>query len=327
MNRQAFRQQVHGSCIPLVTPFLPDLSLDVKALRRVVRRILDAGFETGKGSLLACGAGGEFYALSTDEKKKVAETVVEEANGQIGVLVGAQDTNVLEVLDMARFCERLGATGIQVSPTYYDMPSWDDIFDMFKMISDAVDIPLMVYNSFWTGPGASVEGDQIGKLVESTNIAGLKWAAPQRYMYDHVLQEYGDKIAIIDNVCNEVVSYTMGAVGWIDSLPMLWPEYGLKLLRYLQQKQYGDALEMTSRLRVPYRTLVHKAYNMSCCESGLPKFILNALGEPVGPPRPPGRLLPKDIYEQAWQYLDDNGFPGLRERSEALEYSTPCVTV
>ena len=60
MDRLAHREKIRGNMIPLPTPFCPDWAVDVDALRRLVRRMLDAGYRTGNGVLLAGGAGGEF---------------------------------------------------------------------------------------------------------------------------------------------------------------------------------------------------------------------------------------------------------------------------
>jgi len=128
LNRVSYREKICGNFIALPTPFHSDFSLNLPMLRRLVRRLLDAGYRTGNGVLLAGGAGGEFASLRTEERKQVAEAVVSEAAGRIPVIVGAQDTSTMRVLEIARFAESLGADGIQVGPPYYEPATPDDVF-------------------------------------------------------------------------------------------------------------------------------------------------------------------------------------------------------
>jgi dihydrodipicolinate synthase/N-acetylneuraminate lyase len=103
MNRWAFREEVRGNFLPVPTPFHDEYSLDIPNLKRQIRRLLNAGYKTGNGFLLIGGAAGEFYTLETEERKRIGETAVEEAAGRIAVIVGAQSTSMLTVLELARF--------------------------------------------------------------------------------------------------------------------------------------------------------------------------------------------------------------------------------
>jgi len=326
MDRDAFREIARGNCIPLVTPFHSDFSLDVKSLRQQVRRLLDAGYRTGNAVLLAGGAAGEFPSMSLDERKRVAETVVEEASERIGVLVGGQGTNVLDILEMARFCERIGASALQISAPYYEPPARDDIFAVFKMIADAADIPLVVYNTFWTGPHSHIPHDDVGELLEIANVAGLKWASPEMHDYERVLRSFAHRVAIIDNQVCEIYSQMMGAVGFVAHHALFWPDYSLKLWQCLEEQRYAEVLEMLKQFRIPCTTLLFKAYQLNGCEGHFDKIVLSLLGEPVGPPRPPGRPLSREFHEQVWQMLHDAGVPGLKHRPHESEHQIPVAT-
>ena len=312
MDRSTFREKVAGNFIALPTPFHDDFSLDIGTLRRIVRRLLDAGYRTGNGVLLAGGAAGEFSTLRTEERKRVAEAVVEEAAGRIAVIVGAQDTSTMRVLELARFAEKIGADGIQVGPPYYEPPTMEDIFGLFQAVSDAATIPMVVYNTWWTGAHSDLRYDEIARLLSIANVGGLKWNSPSMFVYEGVLRDFSDRIAIVDNQLSEILSHMMGAVGFVSHLPVAWPEWGLRLWECLEGRRYDEALEMLLGFRNPYYLLFFKAFAYSGSEGHFDKAILGLMGEPAGPPRPPGRPLPPSLCEEIRKMLLAAGVPNVK---------------
>jgi dihydrodipicolinate synthase/N-acetylneuraminate lyase len=299
VDKVAYRKKICGNVIPLPTPFHADFSLDLAALRRVVGRLIKAGYRTGNAVLLVGAAGGEFFTLHTDERKKVAEAVVEEAAGSIPVIVGAQHTSTLIVLELARFAKSIGADGIQVGPPYYETMSSDDVFELFRTVSDSVDIPMMVYNTVHAAFGY----EQTARVLELANVGALKWSAPAQYLFEAILRDFAQAVCIVDNQLCEILSHMMGATAFVSHLPLMWPAYGLRLWDCLQQKRYAEALELIQQLRIPYYMVSLKAYTYTASESILDKAILEMMGEPIGPARPPARPLPPEILEEIRQKL------------------------
>jgi len=312
MDQSTFREKVAGNFIALPTPFHDDFSLDLETLRRLVRRLLETGYRTGNGVLLVGGAAGEFSTLRTEERKRVAEAVVEEAAGKIGVVMGAQDTSTMRVLELARFAEKLGVDGIQVGPPYYEPPSTEDLFGLFQAVSDAATIPMVVYNTWWTGTHADLGYDQIARLLSIANVGGLKWNSPSMFVYEGVLKDFSDKIAIVDNQLCEILSHMMGAVGFVSHLPIAWPEWGLRLWEHLEGRRYDEALKMLVGFRSPYYLLFGKAFAYSGSEGHFDKAILEMIGEPAGLPRPPGRPLPPGLREEIRKMLLAAGVPNVK---------------
>src|SRR5687768_9679013 len=102
------RTQFTGVGTALVTPFRKDGALDEPAIKRLVRRQVDAGIHF----VSPCGTTGEAPTLSHREKLRVVELVVEEVNGQVPVLAGAGGYDTREVIELARDMEKAGATGL-----------------------------------------------------------------------------------------------------------------------------------------------------------------------------------------------------------------------
>src|SRR5271157_3416687 len=102
-----------GCGTALVTSFRQNLSLDEDALRRLVRRQVEAGINF----LVPCGTTGESPTLNVAEQKRVVEITVEEARGKVPVVAGAGGNDTAHVVEMARAFQELGANGIlSVSP-------------------------------------------------------------------------------------------------------------------------------------------------------------------------------------------------------------------
>src|SRR5271155_3952452 len=131
-----------GCGTALVTPFRKDLTLDEDALRRLVRRQIDAGINF----LVPCGTTGENPTLTRREHLRVVEITLEEANGKIPVVGGAGGYNTAEVIELAKEVAHLGVDAILSVAPYYNKPSQEGLYQHFKAISTAVNVPMIIYN-------------------------------------------------------------------------------------------------------------------------------------------------------------------------------------
>ena len=111
----------------LVTPFKHDGSIDEAAVRRLVRRQVDAGVHF----VSPCGTTGEAPTLSHAEKIRVVQLVVDEAAGRVPVLAGAGGYDTREVIQLAREYERLGVDGILSVTPYYNKPTQEGLFQHY----------------------------------------------------------------------------------------------------------------------------------------------------------------------------------------------------
>jgi 4-hydroxy-tetrahydrodipicolinate synthase len=161
-----------GCGTALVTPFRHDLSLDESALRRLVRRQIDAGIDF----LVPCGTTGENPTLTHDEHLRVVEITLAESNGQVTVLAGAGGYNTMEVIDLAKELESMGVDGILSVTPYYNKPTQEGLYQHYKAIAAAVSIPIVVY-SVQGRTGVNVEPATLARLAEIENIVAVKEAS------------------------------------------------------------------------------------------------------------------------------------------------------
>jgi 4-hydroxy-tetrahydrodipicolinate synthase len=161
-----------GCGTALVTPFRQNLSLDESALRRLIRRQIDAGIDF----LVPGGTTGENPTLTRAEHLRVVEITVEESNGQVPVLAGAGGYNTAEVIELAKDLESLRADGILSVTPYYNKPTQEGLFQHYRAIAAAISIPIIVY-SVQGRTGVNVEPATLRRLAQIENVAGVKEAS------------------------------------------------------------------------------------------------------------------------------------------------------
>ena len=161
-----------GCGTALVTPFSAGGALDEAGVRRLARRQVDAGIHF----LVPCGTTGETPTLSADERRRVVELVVEEANGRVPVLAGAGGYDTHEVIDAVQTMARAGAQGILSVTPYYNKPTQEGLFQHYRAIADSTDLPIVVYNVPGR-TGVNVEAATIVRLAAITNIVAVKEAS------------------------------------------------------------------------------------------------------------------------------------------------------
>src|SRR5579863_3173744 len=161
-----------GCGTALVTPFRKDQSLDEPALRRLVRRQIDAGINF----LVPCGTTGESPTLTRDEHLRVIEITLEEAAGRVPVLGGAGGYNTREVIELAHELEAMGVDGILSVTPYYNKPTQEGLYQHYKAIASAIRLPVIVY-SVQGRTGVNVEPATMARLSEIDNIVAIKEAS------------------------------------------------------------------------------------------------------------------------------------------------------
>jgi len=290
MTVEEAKRRWKGPVVPVLTIFKDDLSLDLDGLRGNIRHLLDAGARVGNTVLLVCGAGGDFPVLTTDERKQVAETVTDEIQGRVPIIVGAEHTSTLQVIELARHAVEIGADAIQVCPPYYYTPSHEDIFHHFEAISDAVEIGIVVYNTWWTAPNIGLEG--LERLATLANLIGVKWSAPTQGEYMMGYDRFADRLAMIDNGVHHVYCHMQGGVAWISHVSNFWPEHDWGILELMEAGRYKEAQERINEFNAGFREFRAEMEAQTGGEGHAIKKIMELVGLAGGPSRPPTRYVP-----------------------------------
>src|SRR5688572_11069791 len=155
----------------LVTPFTVDGAIDEAAVRRLVRRQIEAGIHF----VSPCGTTGEAPTLTPIERTRIVQLVVEEIAGRVPVLAGAGGYNTREVIHLAREFERVGADGILSVTPYYNKPTQEGLFQHYKAIAEGTSLPIVLYNVPGR-TGVNLDVATVVRLASLRNIVGIKEA-------------------------------------------------------------------------------------------------------------------------------------------------------
>jgi 4-hydroxy-tetrahydrodipicolinate synthase len=161
-----------GCGTAMVTPFRGDGSLDEATLRKLILRQIEAGIDF----LVPCGTTGESPTLTHEEHVRVVEITVELAKGRVPVVAGAGGYNTAEVIAMARELAALGVDGILSVTPYYNKPTQEGLYQHYRAIAEAVDLPILLY-SVQGRTGINIEPATVVRLAAIRNIVGIKEAS------------------------------------------------------------------------------------------------------------------------------------------------------
>ncbi|MQY50228.1 4-hydroxy-tetrahydrodipicolinate synthase [Rhodocyclus tenuis] len=160
---------ITGSIVAIVTPMHADGSLDLEGLRRLV----DFHVEEGTDAIVIVGTTGESPTVNVDEHCELIRVTVEQAAGRIPVIAGAGANSTAEAIALTRFAKEAGASAALSVTPYYNKPTQEGLYQHFKAIAEAVDLPIILYNV----PGrtvADLANDTVLRLAEIPNIVGIK---------------------------------------------------------------------------------------------------------------------------------------------------------
>ncbi len=157
-----------GSFTALVTPFKSG-----KVDEATFERFVDWQVAQGSNGLVPVGTTGESPTLSHDEHKRVVEICIAVANKRVPVIAGAGSNSTAEAIELTQFAKKAGADAVLHSTGYYNKPTQEGLYLHFKAISDAVDLPIIVYNV----PGRAVvdiQAPTMARIASLKNVAGIK---------------------------------------------------------------------------------------------------------------------------------------------------------
>ena len=308
MQTSNLREWLCGPMVAVPTPYKEDFSLDIDALQSNVRMMIERGVDTGNGTLLIGGAGGEHPLMNVDERKQVMSAAVEAAQGEAPVLTSIQHTDYRVIVELAQHVSDAGLQGAQLGPTYYYEPTEGDALRLFQLVSEeAPDTTLMIYHTWWEGLTMSIAG--LEELADIETVRALKWSAPDDTLYRKGYLALADRLACIDNSGQQCFSNLMGATGFITHVSAFWPEYMRGVWELLKGKDYPAATAELRRFKWHWTVWRAKVCEITGGEGPFIKAAMEAVGIPAGPPRPPSVRPPKELMDELDVLLNEVGVP------------------
>ena len=157
-----------GSIVALVTPFR-----NGEVHERALQDLVEWHLSQGTQGIVPVGTTGESPTLSHAEHERVVEVVIEAVAGRVPVIAGAGSNSTSEAISLTRHAKAAGATAALVVTPYYNKPTQEGLFQHYKAINDAVELPVIIYNI----PGRCVvdmSPETMGRLAKLPHVVGVK---------------------------------------------------------------------------------------------------------------------------------------------------------
>lgn len=241
MNLYMMQNIFKGLGVALVTPFKADGSVDYDALRR----LLDYQLSNGVDFLCVLGTTAETPCLSAEEKVKVKNIVVEKVQGRVPILLGCGGNNTAAVVESLKNDDFTGVDGILSVCPYYNKPSQEGLYQHFKAIANATDLPVVLYNVPGR-VGVNMTAETTLRLAnDCPNIVAIKEASGNFAQIDDIIKNkpsHFDVISGDDGITFPLI--TLGAVGVISVIGNALPKEFSRMVRLALNGDYKNALEI-----------------------------------------------------------------------------------
>jgi 4-hydroxy-tetrahydrodipicolinate synthase len=237
------RSRFYGAFTALVTPFKNN-KLDEAAYTKLVEWQIKEGIH----GLVPCGTTGESPTLSPEEHARVVELCVQAAKKRVPIIAGAGSNSTSEAIEYTKHAKKAGADAVLVVTPYYNKPTNKGIYLHYKAISDAVDIPIILYNI--AGRTArNIEPDLMAKLATIKNVIGVKEASGSLEQMKKIREMCPKDFLLIsgdDGMTLPVMQ--MGGVGVISVASNLIPKDMANLVNAVNKKDLATAETLNKKI-------------------------------------------------------------------------------
>lgn len=180
-----------GSLVALVTPMNSDGSVDWAALKQLV----EWHVAEGTHGIVAVGTTGESATLDVDEHLEVVRVVIEVAAGRLVVIAGTGANSTREAIELTQAAANLGADAVLLVTPYYNKPTQEGLYQHYKAIAEAVQIPQILYNVPGR-TGVDMLNATVARLAGTPNIVGIKDATGDLVRGQELIGLVGDRMAV-----------------------------------------------------------------------------------------------------------------------------------
>jgi 4-hydroxy-tetrahydrodipicolinate synthase len=272
---------LRGIIVALVTPFNTHDKLDEERLKTHVDFLLGNGVH----GLFPCGSAGEGPKLRTEERNKVIDLVVDQANGRVPVLAGISATSTTEAVESTKHAENAGADAAVILPPYYYRPSQDALKEHYETIARRTRLPIILYN-IPQFAGYSLSVDLLSELAEDGMIAGLKDTSGDMIRFQELVLVLGSKIALLQGQEPLYVSsFILGTGGAVSADANLAPGLVVQVYKYFINGDWKKALEHQLKLAFLDKALSKNDFIETI------KQAMTYIGKPFGHARGPASSL------------------------------------
>ncbi len=274
-----------GYWVAAPTPFRLDGKLDDEAMRAMYEMYVADGVH----GVLVNGTTGEWFSQTPEERRRVAEIAVESVGRAVPVVIGCTTYTPAETIELARHAASIGADGACSTPPPYAHPSTEEIVHFYATITEAVDLPWMVYN--WPrGTAVDIDVATCIRLAQLERVVAIKDSTGDELKCARACEAVSGDVAFFGRFIHRVglaFYRELGGAGNIDG-GGLGARYSVPYFEALWAGDLGEARELGARYAALSSSIVNPDYSGKFASpTAQLKAAMRLLAQPGGYVRPP----------------------------------------
>ena len=279
-------QKIQGVIAVPLTPFDQDGNIDYTAMEEIIEFMLGKGIH----GVFSCGSISLGPLMKPEERKQVLKFIVKVNRERVPIIaqIGAADTRT--AVDLARHAQSLGVDAVASIPPFYIPTDEEDMYEHFKEIKEAVEIPVYAYNNLWTG---KIISPRLFKRLIDLGYQGMKDAGENILLHYNYLRLAPPSFNLLmGNETLALPALTMGVNGFTSGTVNAFPELNLELYRSFKKGELEKAAKLQQKILqlTEILSIAPAISNMYAC--------INLRGIKFGQPRRPLRSISLELQEK-----------------------------
>ena len=270
-----------GTATAMITPFYKDGGVNFEAFGKMIEYQIDGGTD----ALVVLGTTGEPATMTEDEKEQTIRYAVKKAGGRVKIIIGTGSNDTAKAVASSIRAEKLGADGILAVTPYYNKCTQKGLYEYYKAICEAVNIPVIAYN-VPSRTAVNILPETAEKLSLIPNMAGIKEASGNMAQVCETMRRIRGKMDLYsgEDFLN-LPMLAIGGAGLISVASNIAPALLKKMYTLVTENKLKEANEIQDFL-LPFEDAcflevnpmpVKAAYNMIGFDAGIPRSPLTEL--------------------------------------------------
>jgi 4-hydroxy-tetrahydrodipicolinate synthase len=282
-------KKLNGIMTVTVTPFTKEGAVDFDAYDR----ILDFVTANGVHYVIPCGTTGEYFNLTTEERKAILKFVRHNIKKRAKLFAGTNSQRPSEILELSRCAEELGYEGIMLAAPFYSLPTLPELIEHFKWLDRQVDLPILLYN-FPARTGVDMSPMFLDGIRSANSIFAIKESSGSITRLHELLNGFADRYEIVCGADDQAFEYFLwGSRSWVAGASNFLPAEHVALYEAcVVNRDYNAGRALMKDLLPLFMLMEQGGKYLQLC-----KYGCELAGVPVGETRRP--LLPLSAEEKA----------------------------
>jgi len=290
-------RKFQGIIPPAITIFNSEGEIDGEKTKRFIQHLIDEGVH----GIFVAGSTGEAPLMNIDQRKEIIDIGVEATSGKVPLLAGTGHNGTRVAVELSKYAEGAGADGVIVFLPHYPGPTQEGLYQHYKAIAEAVNIPVFVYNCV-EQYGIEIEPETVARLARDGYVKGIKDSTADIDHIAEVIRLTGGKITVLEGLETKILAaLCLGADGSICTIGNMIPAETVEIYNLFRAGKIEEAGKKQLSIFGLFNALC------SSVEVQVLKEGLKILGYDVGDALMPVNRIPTDIKTKLQEELRKMG--------------------